>query len=119
MKKTTYESPTAVFVKTELFENVADQCWANARLYCLIDPTDEDGCGNTRYADLANFVPSQTGCNADTIAEIKNYLWQNYGSGAHIGHYLTEDDIDKIMKSGGGNDGQPLKSSPYIQKVRS
>ncbi|MBQ7432695.1 MAG: hypothetical protein IJV50_04420 [Lachnospiraceae bacterium] len=119
MKKTTYESPTAVFVKTELFENVADQCWANARLYCLVDPSDEENLGNTRYADLANFVPSQTGCNADTIEEIKNYLRQNYGYGARTGSYLTENDISTIIKSGGGSDGQPLKTSKYIQKVRS
>ena len=28
MKKETYESPKMVFIKTELYENVAAECWA-------------------------------------------------------------------------------------------
>ena len=52
MKKETYESPKMVFIKTELYENVAAECWAKPSLYCLVDPTDDDNCGgNMKYAD--------------------------------------------------------------------
>ena len=121
MKKLTYESPELVFTKTELFENVAEQCWANASLYCLVDPSDEDGCNDSMlYADLKNFVPKGNGCNANMMNEIRAYLLSNYGEGkTGKDHYLTDDDINTIFKSGGGNDGTPLKTSEYIIKVRS
>lgn len=124
-KKTyeTYESPKMVFVRTELCENVADKCWAKPSLYCLVDPSDEDGCGNTKYADLAAFPIQSNGCNDSTKSSLKDYLRETYGMnseyGIREGHYLTDDDITIIMKSGGGNDGTPLKESQYIDQVRS
>lgn len=112
-----YERPKMFFVKTELFENVANECWANPSLYCLIDPTDEDECGHANYADLASFMGSANGCNQKMKEAVQSYLVQNYGTGT--GHYLTDQDIYDIMSSGGGNMGTPLKESKYIQKVRS
>ena len=117
MEKTTYESPKMVFVKTQLFENVADECWANPSLYYLIDPTDEDNCGKADYVDLGGITTTNNGCNQKMKNVVQNYLIQNYGTGT--GHYLTNEDIDEIMSSGGGNMGTALKTSKYIQKVRS
>lgn len=118
MKKETYESPKMVFVKTELYENVASECWAKPSLYCLVDPTDEDGCGNTKYVDLANCVITSGGCNKNTKDQLKDYLRLTYGPGTGS-HYLTEDDITMIMNSGGGNEGTALSESQYIDQVRS
>ncbi len=119
MKKETYESPKMVFVKTELYENVAAECWAKPSLYCLTDPTDEDGCGYTKYADLAGFPVQSNGCNNNTKNALREYLRDTYGPNSGNTHYLTEQDIDKIMASGGGNDGTPLSESDYIDQVRS
>ena len=120
-KNEIYEKPKMVFVTTELFENVADECWAKPSLYCLVDPTDEDGCGNTKYADLVNLPLSSNGngCNNNTKNALKQYLRDNYGPGQGRQHYLTEDDIATIMNSGGGNEGTPLKESQFIDQVRS
>lgn len=127
-KNKTYETPKLTFVQTELFENVAAECWANPSLYCLKDPTDDDNCGfpggidadaEMMYADLAAYNSGLTGCNADQMEYLKNYLAEMYGQKSGRAHYLTSDDIATIMKSGGGNDGTPLKESSYIYKVRS
>ena len=118
-KENVYESPEMTFVSTELFEDVAAECWAKPSLYCLVDPTDEDGCGNAKYADLANFTITSNGCNDTTINELKKYLTQTFGPGEGRTHYLTADDINTILKSGGGNSGQPLHESQYIDQVRS
>lgn len=133
MKTSIYESPKMVFAKTELFENVAAECWANPSLYCLVDPTDEDkelgnNC-NLKYADLANFTTTSNGCNNTMKEAVKKYLKDNYGPdsdfGKTNGHYLTggstgdQGDIEMIMASGGGNEGTSLKTSQYIWKVRS
>ena len=118
MKKETYESPKMVFIKTELYENVAAECWAKPSLYCLVDPTDEDGCGYTKYADLADCTIEGNGCNNNTKSQLKDYLRTTYGQGTGS-HFLTEEDITAIMNSGGGNEGTPLKESQYIDQVRS
>lgn len=115
-QKLKYESPKMVFTKTELFENVAARCWAQPSLYCLVDPTDEDDCNRANYADLADFTATSNGCNAKMKDQVKQYLRDNYGTGAH---HLTESDITIIMKSGGGNEGTSLQTSQYIIKVRS
>lgn len=118
MKTETYESPKMIFVKTELFENVAGECWAKPSQYCLVDPTDEDGCGNAKYADLVNCSITAGGCNNNTKEALKDYLRLTYG--ANTGnHYLTEQDIETIMNSGGGNQGTALKESQWIDQVRS
>lgn len=119
MKSEIYEKPRMIFVTTELFENVASECWAKPNLYCLVDPTDEDGCGNTKYADLVNCTITGNGCNNNTKEALKNYLRATYGAGSGNPHYLTEDDITTIMSSGGGNEGTALKESQYIDQVRS
>ncbi len=119
MKTETYESPKMNFVKTELFENVAAECWAKPSLYCLVDPTDEDGCGNAKYADLADCVISGNGCNNNTKNQLKDYLRATYGEANGRTHFLTEQDITTIMNSGGGNEGTSLSESQYIDQVRS
>lgn len=121
MKKETYESPKMVFIKTELYENVAAECWAKPSLYCLVDPTDDDNCGgNMKYADLAGFpIESQNGCNKETKAALKGYLKEIYGPNSGNGHFLSDDDITMIMNSGGGNEGTSLHESQYIDQVRS
>lgn len=119
MKTETYESPKMNFVKTELFENVAAECWAKPSLYCLVDPTDEDSCGNTKYADLANCTIEGNGCNDKTKTQLKDYLRETYGEANGRTHFLTEDDITKIMVSGGGNEGTALNESEWIDQVRS
>ena len=118
MKTETYESPKMNFVKTELFENVAAECWAKPSLYCLVDPTDEDGCGKTKYADLADCPIEGNGCNNNTKNQLKDYLNATYGQGTGA-HWLTEKDITTIMNSGGGNEGTSLHKSQYIDQVRS
>lgn len=134
MKKANYESPKMVFTRTELFENVAEECWANPSLYCLVDPTDEDenagkNC-NLQYADLVGFAgkANGNGCNDKMKKSVSDYLILNYGPSsefAKTGHWLTGSytepgtDIYTIMESGGGNLGTPLKTSDYIHKVRS
>ena len=118
MKTETYESPKMNFVKTELFENVAAECWAKPSLYCLVDPTDEDGCGNAKYADLADCVISGNGCNDKTKNQLKEYLQRTFGPGTGT-HFLAEQDITTIMNSGGGNEGTSLHESQYIDQVRS
>lgn len=115
-QKLKYESPKMVFTKTELFENVAAECWAKPSLYCLVDPTDEDDCGRANYADLADFTATSNGCNEKMKNAVKQHLESHYGTGDH---HLTESDITTIMDSGGGNMGTPLKTSEYIIKVRS
>lgn len=124
--KNTYASPKMAFVKAELFEQVAAQCWAEASLYCLVDPTDDDNCGspyfNMQYADLKDYATPGGGCNATQINAIRQYLLNTYGEGTknqRDGHYLTNTDIDTIFASGGGNSGQALQASQYIVKVRS
>ena len=118
MKTETYESPKMNFVKTELFENVAAECWAKPSLYCLVDPTDEDSCGSAKYADLVNCTIEGNGCNSNTKNQLKDYLKYTYGPETNT-HYLTEDDITTIMQSGGGNEGTALHESQYIDQVRS
>lgn len=129
MKK--YESPDLVFVETELFEDVAAECWANPSLYMLVDPTDEDkseggSCmssnGNMRYVDLVGFKDSTNGngCNGSMKGKVESYVLNHYGKATEKrGHYMTESDIKTVMASGGGNDGTSLKDSNYVFKVRS
>lgn len=117
-KENSYESPKMTFVKTELFEDVAAECWAKPSLYCLVDPTDEDKCGHTKYADLVNCTINNGGCNNNTKNAVKDYLRETFGPGTGA-HYLTEDDITTIMQSGQGNEGTALKESQYIDQVRS
>lgn len=127
-KNVTYESPKLTFVKTELFENVAAECWAKPSLYCLEDPTDEDDClrkdqdthGIMSYADLADYSIETNGCNDTQKTAVKNYLTTHYGTTTETrGHYLTDADITTIMSSGGGNMGTSLTTSEWIHKVRS
>ena len=119
MKTTTYETPKMSFVETELFENVAAQCWAKPSLYRLVDPTDEDNCGNAKYADLIGFTSEGNGCNNSMKTALKDYLRLTYGQNSGNSHYLTENDIQTIMDSGGGNEGTSLKESQYIEQIRS
>ncbi|MFQ6793980.1 MAG: hypothetical protein ACLRT4_14560 [Thomasclavelia sp.] len=118
-KENVYESPEMAFVSTELFEDVAAECWAKPSLYCLVDPTDEDDCGNVKYADLANCTINENGCNNNTKNALKKYLYNTFGPNTGNSHYLTEMDISTIMSSGGGNEGTALKESQYIDQVRS
>ena len=115
--KREYASPRMVFVRTQLFETVANECWANPALYCLVDPTDEDACGNAAYADLGAFGEIANGCNQKMKDAVWQYLTTHFGTGT--GHHLTDEEIYEIMNSGGGNMGTALKTSSYIQRVRS
>lgn len=130
MKKAMYKKPVVSFVETELFEDVTAECWANPHLYCLVDPYDE--CQDTvpagqkyisdaNYADLVGFTATNNGCNATMKDQVQAYLKANYGPAAAGAkpHYLTDEEIDTIMSSGGGNMGTSLKTSEYIVKVRS
>lgn len=122
MRDANYKKPKMTFMQTQMFESVAAECWANASLYCLVDPTDDDGCGgknvNMQYADLADFTTTSSGCNKDMKDLVMNYLKTTYGPGTGD-HYLTDADINTIMSSGGGNMGTSLKTSQYIIQVRS
>ncbi|WP_300627019.1 hypothetical protein [uncultured Thomasclavelia sp.] len=118
-KENSYESPRMTFVKTELFEDVAAECWAKPSLYCLVDPTDEDECGHAKYADLINCTIEGNGCNNNTKKQLVDYLTKTYGPASGKTHYLTPNDINTIMASGGGNDGTSLSESQYIDQVRS
>lgn len=131
MKREVYEKPVVTFVETELFEDVAAECWAKPSLYLLVDPTDE--CedwykehggryySDANYADLKDFTSTNGGCNKEMKDNVQNYLKEHYGSTTATGthHYLTDEDITRIMSSGGGNMGTSLRTSEYIQQVRS
>lgn len=128
-KNETYVSPKLTFVKTELFENVAAECWANPTLYCLEDPTDDDKCGfpgltedqasmKMRYADLKDYPTTTNGCNKTQIDGVKTYLRTTYGPGTGA-HYLTDKDIDTIFASSGTTDAQNLNAQGFIHQVRS
>lgn len=127
MKKEMYEKPQLTFVETELFEDVTPECWANPSLYCLVDPTDEckdipgPYTSDNNYADLGGFKATANGCNANMKSKVVTYLKEHYGSPEKTGkpHYLSDEDIDTILASGGGNDGTSLKESIYIKQVRS
>lgn len=100
-----YESPKLKFEELQLFENVAEKCWADPNQYILIDPTTKDSSFNL------SGLPIKNGCNDIQKQNIIDHLKKTdeYKLGT-----LTDDDIDTILDSGGGNMGTPLKTSQYI-----
>lgn len=123
MKK--YESPKLLFNELETFEDIAAECWAKPSLYKLVDPDLVDGSSQASY-DLAGFTTTNNGCNPTMKDKVIEYLketdgWYKDGvdSGTTSNPTLSDEDINIIMSSGGGNMGTSLKTSPYIIKVRS
>lgn len=123
-KREQYVKPMLEFGETDIFEDVTPECWSKPYLYRFVDPTDEDECGWTKkdsnYGDLSGMRDEKlgNGCNPTQQNAIVNWMVNKYGSGE--GHHFTKEDVETIMKSAGGSNGQNFNGqTDYVIKERS